>query len=142
MGVELALVSRAQDGRENLLGLRAARRAVAAADLPRDDRWPKGLFGAPVGGIDLGRVKEKREERRPLDGEVRGKAAHIRHGARMIEKPIELLEQPATRHGQPVRRHATGDIAVAQCERVLQHIADGQTEAGARVIGVPQVRLR
>ena len=51
-----------EHGREDLLGLRPARAAVAPADLAHHDGRPKRLLGAPVGGIKRG-VAQEREER-------------------------------------------------------------------------------
>lgn len=48
MRIELTLLRRAQDGGEDLLGLSALRRAIAATDFSAHDCWTEGLFGAPV----------------------------------------------------------------------------------------------
>ncbi len=110
--------------------------AIAAADCARHDGGPKRMFSAPGSRVDGRRVEKEREESRPLDGEVRGESPHVGDRARMIEEPIESLEQPPTRHGEPVGRHVSAERAIAQRQGLLQYIADGEAEAGARVIGV------
>jgi hypothetical protein len=45
-GVEAALLDGAQHGRGRFLGVRAARRPIAAADLARDDGRTERVFGA------------------------------------------------------------------------------------------------
>ena len=46
MWVELTLMCGAQDGREDLLGLRPTRGPISTAGLARDDRRPERVFGA------------------------------------------------------------------------------------------------
>ena len=46
--VKAALIERAEDRREDLLGRGAAQGAIAATDLPRDDRGTDRVLGAPV----------------------------------------------------------------------------------------------
>ena len=140
MGIELTLMRGAQDGREDLLGLRPTRGPIPTADLARDDRRPERVFGAPVGGIDRGRIEEKREERRPLDREVRRKPPHVGEGPGMIEESIEALEQAAARDRQSVWRHLTVPIPIAQRQGLLQGVSDGKDEADARVISVKLAR--
>jgi hypothetical protein len=136
--IKVALVSRADDRREDLLRLGATRRAVAAADLAGHDRRPERMFRAPVGRIDRSGVEEKGEERRPLDREVCRESLDVGDRPGVIEMRIEALEQPTARHGKPMRRNAAVQIPVAEPERLLQDRAHGRDEDGTRVIGVEE----
>jgi hypothetical protein len=53
-GIARPLPAGAEDAREDLRGAGAARGAVAAADLAGHDRGADGVFGLPVGGLDVG----------------------------------------------------------------------------------------
>lgn len=132
--VETTLVRCPQNRGENLLRFSAAPGAIASTDFTRHDGGPERVFSAPVGRVDSRRVEQKGEERRPLDGEVRGESLHVGDPARMIENPIESLEQSPTHHSKAVGRHPSGEIPIAQRQRLLQHIADRDAEAAARVI--------
>ena len=56
---------------------------------------PQRLFGAPVGRVDQRRLEEKREERGPLDGEMRGKPTHIGDRAEREAEPDTTYERRA-----------------------------------------------
>ena len=74
MRMQVPLAGGANDGRENLLAVGPAPRAVAARDVPRDRRAQR-LFGAPVGGVDGG-IEEETLDRVKLSGEVPGQSRH------------------------------------------------------------------
>ena len=83
--VQVALLRRAEDTGEDLLGDGAPGGAIATRHLAIDDGRPQGLFRAPVGGVDRG-IEEKAEEGGEFDAEMRGEAAH---GARrQLDLPI------------------------------------------------------
>ena len=64
-GITVLLPRGAQHARHDLLGRRAPRRAVAAADFARDDGGPDRLLGLPIRRLDV-RAGDAGEERRPL----------------------------------------------------------------------------
>ena len=92
----------ADDAGEDLLGLRAAGRPIAATDFAIDDGRADGLLGTPVGGVHLGR---------PQEGEDGGELA-VRDGrrsvgrpagrGRRVEEPPEAREQAPAGHGEAV----------------------------------------
>ena len=85
MRIELTLLRRANHRGENLLAGGAVQRSVATADFSSDHGGPQRLLGPPIGRVDPRRLKEEREEGRPLDREMRGESTHVRNGAGAIE---------------------------------------------------------
>ena len=77
MRIEFALLCGPDDGGQDLLARGAVCRAVPATDFSGHDGRPKRLLGAPIRRVDRRRVKEKREERRPFDGEMRRESPHV-----------------------------------------------------------------
>src|SRR5215207_10109265 len=76
-GVETALLRGAQDGGEDLLGLRALRRAVAAAaGFAGDDRGTQRVFGAPVRGVEPG-IEEEAEDGLEFGFKMGGETARV-----------------------------------------------------------------
>src|SRR6266545_4417728 len=100
-GVELALLNRAEDAGEHFVSVGTARGAVATTHFAGDDRGAQGLFRAPVGRVDRG-VKEKREDRRVFDREMRGEAPRDAATARLIDESIEPILQMAASDGDAV----------------------------------------
>ena len=111
-GIEAALIGGAQHAGEDLLTVRAAGGAIAAAaHLAGDDGGAQGLFGAPVGGVER-RVEEKAEDGVEFDDEVLLKASHPEPPTgRALQQAAEALEVVAARDGEPVRRDVAGAIA-------------------------------
>ena len=119
MRIDLALLRSADDGGEDLLAHGAVRRAVPATHFSGDHGGPQRLFGAPVGRVDQRRLEQKREERGPLDGEMRGKSPHVGDRARAIELPTEALNQVAAGDREAMGRHAPREVAIAERQRLL-----------------------
>ena len=71
--VETALPCGADDAGEDLLGLRATLRAIAATDLAIDHGGPDGVLGSPVGRVD-GDGPEEGEHGREFAVEMGGEA--------------------------------------------------------------------
>ena len=79
--VEAALLGGAKNGREDLLGLRATGRAIAAAaHLASDHRRSQGVLGAPVGGIERG-IEEEAEDGVEFEPEMGREAAGVGEAA-------------------------------------------------------------
>ena len=91
----------ADDAGEDLLGLRAAGRPIAATDFAIDDGRADGLLGTPVGGVHLGRPQEG-EDGGELAVEMGGEALGGRQGGRRVEEPPEAREQAPAGHGEAV----------------------------------------
>ena len=131
-------MSGAEHGRENLLGVRAARAPVAAADFAHRDGRPNGVLGAPVGRVDGG-VAEEREQGRGFDGEVRGETLDGRqartHGGEEVER---LFEQPASRAGEPVRGHRSCGVTIAQRQGLLKALLDTPRKRTAGMVDLEQ----
>lgn len=119
-GIELALLNRSEDAREDGMRLGPGLRAVATTDLARDHGWSKRLLGAPVGGVDRLGVEEKRKHGREFDREVRREPACDVCGAGSIDQGVELILEMPARDGDAVRGQAPLLIAVADGQRVLQ----------------------
>ena len=119
--VDVALACGAYDAGEDLLGVGALARAVAAANLADDDGGPDGLLGAPVGGVD-GRVPQEGEEGAEFGGQVRGEALGVVVRRRVVDQPADLGEQSAAGGGQAVVADSTGVAPVAQREGGLQGV--------------------
>ena len=136
--IEAALIEGAKDRGEDLLGLGAARGAVAATDLAGDDGRTNRVFGARVGGIDGG-LAEEGEQSAGLGGQMRGEALDVRHGrARGRQHVEDLLEQPPAGDRQSVRRHVAGRGAVPEREGLLQARLDLARQRTPRMIAAPQ----
>ena len=117
--VQVALLRRAEDTGEDLLGVCAPGCAIATRHLAIDDGRPQGLFGAPVGGVDRG-IEEKAEEGGEFDAEMRGEAAHGRQRADVIERRVQPRRDMAAGDRGPVPRDRPGVPPVANAERLLQ----------------------
>ena len=117
--VQVALLRRAEDTGEDLLGVCAPGGAIATRHLAIDDGRPQGLFGAPVGGVDRG-IEEKAEEGGEFDAEMRGEAAHGRQRADVIERRVQPRRDMAAGDRGPVPRDRPGVPPVANAERLLQ----------------------
>lgn len=83
-------MGRAEEGREDLLGLRAACAAVPAADLAHHDGRSNRVLRSPVGRIDGGFTKE-REQGRRFDGQVGGEPLDGGNGGSRGGEQIEHL---------------------------------------------------
>jgi hypothetical protein len=134
-GVESALVGGAEHGGEHLLGTRAARAAIAATDLARDDGGADRLLGSPVGRVDVG-IAEKREERLGLDRQMGDEALDGgERRPRGCEEIEDLGEEAAARDREAVGRHRPRHMAVPQGERLLKPRLQARREWAARMIG-------
>src|SRR5262249_52489415 len=133
--VESALMNRVKDAGEYLLGLGPASGAIPAADLAGHDGGPERVFGAPVRGIDGVGFKEKREDGRKLDGEMRGEIAGDASGARRMDERVELMVEMTTRDREAMGRDGATLIAIADRERVLQDPLDARREVVLAVVG-------
>lgn len=136
--IELTLMGGTEDTREDLLGGGPVPGPIAAAHFARDHGGPQRLLGAPIRGIDGRRIEQEGEERREFKSEVRREPLDIRHRAGMIETAIDAIQQVPAGDGETVRGDAPRVVAIAQCERLLEHRAHGVHEARARMIGLQQ----
>ena len=75
--------------------LRAAGRPIAATDFAIDDGGADGVFGAPVGGVYLGRPQEG-EHSGVLAVEMGGEALGGRQGGRSVEEAPAPTRQPVS----------------------------------------------
>ena len=64
-----------EEAAQDLLGLGAAHRAIAAADFAGDHGGAQCVFGAPVGGVNGVGLEQKREDGGKLNGEMPGEMA-------------------------------------------------------------------
>ena len=131
--VKPALLSRAHNAREDLLGVGAAVRPVAATDFAVDHGGPEGLFGAPVGRVDGG-VEEKAEQGRQFDTQMRGKPLHGGERPDVVERREDLGDQVPPRHGDAMVGDGPGGAPVAEAQRLLQGRVDSRGKRGARMI--------
>jgi hypothetical protein len=93
--VKAALVGGPQDGREDLLPVRYASGAIAAAaHLARDDRRAQRLFGAPVGRVELGSKRKLNTGSHSGRDRLNRRTASRRLGVRVL---------PGSRSPGPVR---------------------------------------
>ena len=118
----------AEDTGDHLLGVRAARRPVAAADFARHDRGPNRLLRLPIGGFDV-RMPQAGEERRPLGAQMLEEAAvrRVRDAAR--EEAIGASLEPADGDGEPVANELARIPPFPDRECREQQAADGMGEA-------------
>ena len=119
---------------EDLLRLRATRRAIPATDLPIHDGWADRVFGAPVGRIDA-RVPQEGQERRMLDVEMGGKPPRGGHRRRRVNQPSEPGEGAAAGHGEAVVGKRARVTTGPQRQGIQQCLLDGGGPGAARVIG-------
>jgi hypothetical protein len=129
---ELALLDRSQNAREHPVRLCAVFGSVAPTDLARDDSRAQGVLGAPVGGVDRVRLREKRKNGREFDGQMRGEAARDASGTGPVDEGVESVLQMAVGNGDTVGRHARTVIAIAEPKRLLQEMLDAWSEGGSR----------
>jgi hypothetical protein len=123
---------------EDLLGLRPAGAAVAAADFAHRDGGPNRVLGPPVGRVD-GRIAEEREQRRGFDGQMGGEPLDGRQGGVPGGEQVEhLLEQPAPRDSEAVRRDLSGGVPVAQRQGLLQELLDTPSKRTPGMIELEQ----
>ena len=87
----MALTRGADHTGEDLLGLRTARRAIAATDLAIDDGGADGVFGAPVGRVHVGGPQES-EHGGKLAVEMGREALGRRQGRRRVDESAEAGE--------------------------------------------------
>ena len=115
--VDESLSCGADDAGEDLLGLRAADRPIAATDFAIDDGRADGLLGAPVGRVHLGRPQEG-EHGGEFAVEMGGEALGGRQGGRRVEEPPEAREQAPTGHGEAVIGERVCRPSIAEREGV------------------------
>ena len=134
-GIEPALMGRSEHRGEHLLGLCAARGAVAAAThLPGHDGGAEGLFSAPIGGIER-RIKEEAEDRVKLDDEMRLKPLHLHVSTRRPrEQAAEALDQLPTRDGEAVSGDRAAVITLPRGERGLEDRFDRGDKRLLRIV--------
>lgn len=120
-GVQAALLGRSQQGREDLLGLRSARGAIAAAaHFPGDHRRAQGMLSAPIGGIER-RVEEEAEDGLEFGPQMGGEAAGVGESAgSRREQAVEAVDVVAARDGEALVRHVPESMAVPRGESRLQ----------------------
>ena len=120
--IEPPLMCGAEHGREDLLGSRALRAPVPAADFAHHDGGANRVLGPPVRRVDGG-VAEDREQGRRFDGQMGDEALDRRKGgSRGADQVERLVEQPAARDGEPVCGHCASGIAIAQREGLLEAV--------------------
>ena len=134
MGVKPALSGGADEGGEDLLGVSAPPRAIAAADFAGDDSGTDGLLGAPVGGVD-GRVAQEAEQRSPFGAEVVGEASNVGQWPWMGDAFGEAGGQPGEGQLAAGGRACAGSELVAQAEGLLQRGLDLEDDQAVRMIG-------
>jgi len=106
-------VSRAQERHEPTLGLGSGIAAVAAPDLPVDDRRPHALFAPPVGGIDaVG--GEEREQGVAFVAQVLDEAAVGVVGMGLLEEQVEALPDVEHRLGPAILVEVPGGEGLQQ----------------------------
>jgi hypothetical protein len=131
--VQLPLVNRAEHTGEDLVGVRASTRAIAATDFARHDGGPQRVFGSPVRRVN-GRVEQEGEGPRALVREMMGKGARDARPAGLVDERIESIDEMSARDGNAVRRDGAGTPAVAHRESLLDQRGDGGGEAVLVVI--------
>jgi hypothetical protein len=136
--IEVTLLRGADDGGEDLLRRGAVRRAVPATDFSGHDSGPQRLFGTPVGRVDPRRLKEKREERGPFDGEMRREPTHVGDPARAIQLTTEAFDEVTAGDREAMGRHAPREVVVAERQCLLQDLFHRRDKTGARVIALQQ----
>ena len=123
-GIQPSLLSGPNDAREHLLGVGPSARPIApATDFARDDGGAQGLFGAPVGGVEVG-IDQEAEDGGQFHRQMPGEAVHVCEGARIVEHVEELVEEMPPRDRHAMRRDRAGRATVAHSERVLQDARD------------------
>lgn len=101
MGIDVALTGGADHAGEDLLGLRAAQRAIAATDFAVDDGRAHGVFGSPVGRVDAG-IPQEGEHGGKLDGEMVREAPRVGEGRRGVDETAEACAQVPACDGEAV----------------------------------------
>ena len=95
----MALPSGTDDAGEDLLGLRAAPRAITATDFAVNHGGADGVLGPPVGRVDVGRPEEA-ERGCEFAVEMGGEALGGRQGRRALDEAAEASEQAPTGDGE------------------------------------------
>lgn len=123
-----------EDATQDLLRLGPSLRAIAAADFAGHDGGPERVFGTPIGGLNGVGVEEKGEHGRKLDGQMRGEMPGHAAPAGPIDEGIELIVQMPPGDGETVRRHRAGTVAIADRQRVVEHVLHARREVIVPVI--------
>ena len=132
--VDVALTRGADHTREDLLGPRAAGRAIPATNLAIDDGGTDGVFGAPVGGVHVGGPQEG-EHGRTLAVEVGGEALGRRQGGRRVDEPAEAGEQAPMGHSEAMLGDRLRVAPIAEREGVGEDGLHARRPGAPRMVG-------
>ena len=135
--VDMALPRRADHTREDLLGPRAAGRAIPATDLAIDDGGADGVFGAPVGRVHVGGPQEG-EHGRELAVEMGREALGRGQGGRRVDEPAQAGEQTPMGHGEPLIGDRLRIAPIAEREGVGEDGLHAGRPGAPRMVGVEQ----
>ena len=130
----MALTRGADHTREDLLGPRAAGRAIPATNLAIDDGGTDGVFGAPVGGVHVGGPQEG-EHGRTLAVEVGGEALGRRQGGRRVDEPAEAGEQAPMGHSEAMLGDRLRVAPIAEREGVGEDGLHARRPGAPRMVG-------
>ena len=133
----MALPRRADHTREDLLGPRAAGRAIPATDLAIDDGGADGVFGAPVGRVHVGGPQEG-EHGRELAVEMGREALGRGQGGRRVDEPAQAGEQAPIGHGEPLIGDRLRIAPIAEREGVGEDGLHAGRPGAPRMVGVEQ----
>ena len=128
----MPLVRSSYDAGEDVLGVGAVARAIAAADRAGDDGGADGVFGTPVGRVDR-RVPEEGEHGGECGVEMRGETLGVVERRGRVDEATEAGEQSAADRRQTVVGQAAVVAAVAQRAAGL--------EDGCHLTGPATVRM-
>lgn len=93
------------------------------------------MFGAPIGGVDV-RCKEKGEDARKLDAQMRGEPRHGGQAARAIKSVEKLADQSAACDGGAVNGDRSVITTITKGERTLQDLFNLRGKRGAGMIAM------
>ena len=126
---------RAQEGREDLLGVCAAKGAIpATTHFARDDGGPECVLGAPVGSVER-RIEEEAEHRVVFGGEMDGEAPRVGQATGPTREQMpEAIEVGAPGDGETVLGHDALGMAITRGQRGAQERVDLGSKPMMRII--------
>ena len=133
----MALPRCADHTREDLLGPRAAGRAIPSTDLAIDDGGADGVFGAPVGRVHVGGPQEG-EHGRELAVEMGREALGRWQGGRRLDEPAQAGEQAPMGHSETLIGDRRRIAPIAEREGVGENGLHAGRPGAPRMVGAEQ----
>lgn len=129
-----------KDTTQNLLGMSTRDGSITAKDLAVDHRRPNGLFGGPVGRLDI-RIIKKRQDLIIMSSQVLLKLAIAGMREVPFQQTVQPLLQSAARHGQAMGTDGAAVPPIAKGQRIAEKFLDLSGESNRAASGSLQQRF-